>query len=151
MGTGVTRYVSERPAYRWLVALVLAGALLSGCGGTPGPTGDAASGPPDGPSWIVAARGSPTPSVAPTTGTAVATPVPTGFLPLVAAKAAGTPTPTCAPNSFRFSRIAGVDVTPGARTAVLSWYNVGGYNLVEFRLYAISQNLRPGAQRDVGF
>jgi hypothetical protein len=147
----VTRHVSARPAYRWLVALVLATTLLSGCGATSGPTGDAASSPPDGPSWIVASRGSPTPSVTPAVGTAVATPVPTGFLPLVAAKAAGTPTPTCAPNSFQFSRIAGVDVTPSARTAVLSWYNVGGYNLVEFRLYAISQDLLPGAQRDVGF
>src|SRR4029453_7822663 len=50
-----------------------------------------------------------------------------------------------------FARIAGRDVTPSATTAGLSWYNVGGENLVEFRLYAISQDLVVGAQRDVGY
>jgi hypothetical protein len=135
---------------RRLAALVLLPALLSGCGAKPAAT-PAASSPPDGPSWIVASRGSATPSPRPTGGTAAATPAATGFLPLAVAKAPGTPTPTCAPNSFRFSRIAGVDVTPSSRTAVLSWYNLGGHNLVEFRLYAISQDLLPGGQRDIGF
>ena len=63
----------------------------------------------------------------------------------------GTPTDTCSPNTFNFSRIDGLDVTPGATSAVLSWYNVGGDNLVEFRLYATSQDLKVGRQRDVTF
>ena len=158
MGTGVTRHVrpGARPhPSRWLAALVLACGLLSGCsaipGFGPGANGETKTGEPDGPSWIVASRGSATPSAGPTRGTAAATPAPTGFLPLAAVEATGTPTPTCAPNFFQFSHIAGIDVTPSARTAVLSWYNVGGDNLVEFRLYAISQDLLPGAQRDVGF
>ncbi len=63
----------------------------------------------------------------------------------------GTPADACSPNTFNFSRIDGLDVTPGATSAVLSWYNVGGNHLVEFRLYAISQDLTVGPQRDVGY
>jgi hypothetical protein len=141
---------------RWLAVLVLVPALLSGCSAIPGFAPDAiggaqSGGDTDAPSWIVSARGSATPSPVPAKGTAAATPSPAGFLPLVVTKATGVPAPRCAPNTFKFSRIGGVDVTPASRTAVLSWYNVGGDNLVEFRLYAISQDLLAGAQRDVGF
>ncbi|MEV6493117.1 hypothetical protein AB0M20_31525 [Actinoplanes sp. NPDC051633] len=137
----------------------LAAALLSGCsllpGSSPTPGGsgaDAATGG-DGPSWVVSERGKPTPSPTPTSG---GTPKPGasfGFLPLSAGGTgtAATPSPTCSPNTFNFSRIGGLDVTPGSTSAELSWYNVGGYNLVEFKLYAISQDLVVGAQRDVGY
>ncbi|GLY95900.1 hypothetical protein Acsp02_31550 [Actinoplanes sp. NBRC 103695] len=75
-----------------------------------------------------------------------------GFLPRTGTTAATrTPTPICSPNVFNFSRIAGLDVTPSATGATLSWYNIGGYNLVEFRLYAISQDLKVGGQRDIGY
>jgi len=169
MRTGVIRHVrparpgaSPRPAVRSrfpsqrLAALVLVPALLSGCSAIPGFAPDAIGGAesgtdPGGPSWLVATRGSATPSPKPSRGTAAPTPGAAGFLPLAAARATNTPTPTCSPNSFNFSRIAGAGVTPASRTAVVSWYNVGGYNLVEFRLYAISQDLVDGAQRDVGF
>jgi hypothetical protein len=128
--------------------------LLSGCGpvsgssSTPG-TGDAVTGA-DGESWIVAAQGSATPSPRPSYPAAVPTPSATGgFLPLSAARPTRTPASTCSPNTFKFSTIDALDVTPGPTSAVLSWYNVGGYNLVEFRLYAISQDLVVGRQRDV--
>lgn len=160
MGTGVTRHVrpGARFASRRLVALVLAPALLTGCSAIPGFGSDKSAGAKStsnagGPSWLVATRGSATPSPVPSNGRATASPAPTGFLPLAAAAAnpTGTPAPSCAPNTFNFSRIAGVDVTPSSGTAVLSWYNEGGSNLVEFRLYAISQDMVAGAQRDVGF
>lgn len=133
--------------------------LLSGCGVIPGfSSGNAGGSAPGasagaaGPSWIVATQGSATPSPRPSHPSASPTPTPSlGFLPL------GTPTPvpapssTCAKNFFNFARIDAMDVTPGPTSAVLSWHNIGGYNLVEFRLYAISQDLRVGEQRDVGF
>ena len=34
---------------------------------------------------------------------------------------------------------------------MVSWYNVGGYNLVQFRLTATSQDVVGGRQRDVGW
>jgi hypothetical protein len=42
-------------------------------------------------------------------------------------------------------------VTPGTTSATVTWYNVGGYNLTEFRVTAISQDLVVGKQRDVGW
>jgi hypothetical protein len=139
--------------------LALVPALLSGCAVLPGLSSDrigggsdSASTPPDGPSWIVATQGSPTPPPGPSYRAAVPTPTPAaGFLPLGIPVPTRTPTSTCSPNTFNFSRIDSLSVTPGATSAVLSWYNVGGYNLVEFRLYAISQDLTAGPQRDVGF
>jgi hypothetical protein len=139
--------------------LALVPALLSGCGvipgsssGSSGDSGAEAATGGDAASWIVSAQGSATPSPRPSGGTASPAPAPTGgLLPLGGPAPTGTPTDTCSPNTFNFSRIDGLDVTPGASSAVLSWYNVGGYNLVEFRLYAISQDLAVGAQRDVGF
>lgn len=153
--------VVPRPGRRSaaVLALLLAPALLSGCslltgasstaGSSSSSAGDAAAG---GDSWIVATRGSATPSPKVTYGAAPTPAATSGFLPLRAApRATGTPVPTCSPNTFNFSRIGGLDVTPGSTSAVLSWYNVGGDNLREFRLYAISQDLVTGAQRDVGF
>lgn len=138
--------------------LALVPALLSGCGvipgsssGSSGESGAEVATGGDAGSWIVSARGSATPLPRPSGGTASPAPAPTGFLPLGAPAPTGTPTDTCSANTFNFSRIDGLDVTPGATSAVLSWYNVGGDNLVEFRLYAISQDLKVGSQRDVGF
>jgi hypothetical protein len=76
-----------------------------------------------------------------------------GYLPLVAGgrAAAATPTPTCYANTFKFTKINGATVTPGPTSAVVSWYNVGGYNLVQFRMTAVSQDLKSGRQRDIGW
>jgi hypothetical protein len=135
---------------------LLVPALLSGCsllGSSSEAIGDRGAegaGSADGPSWIVATQGSATPSPRPSHPAAAATPsAASGFVPRTAATPARTPTPTCSPNSFSFSKIDGLAVTPGATSAMLSWYNVGGDNLIEFRLYAISQDLKTGKQRDV--
>lgn len=141
----------------WAV-LALAPVLLAGCSAIPGlsadrpdGTGTAADGvAADGPSWIVAEHGRVPPSPAPPAGTP-RTPDPTGFLPPPTATPTRTPVRTCSPNTFRFSRIDGMTVRPSTTSAELTWYNVGGGNLVEFRLYATSQDVLPGAQRDVGF
>jgi hypothetical protein len=134
--------------------------LLSGCTMIPGsPAGTIGgssrsdgTGSPGGPSWIVATQGSATPSPRPSYRAASPTPSATsGFLPMGVATPTATPSVTCSPNTFDFSKIGWLDVTPGPTSAVLSWYNVGGDNLVEFRLYATSQDLKVGRQRDVTF
>ncbi|MEV4638838.1 hypothetical protein AB0J80_15940 [Actinoplanes sp. NPDC049548] len=141
---------------RWL--LLFAPLLLAGCGGlggssptgTPSPVATTGNGNGSG-SWLVVAHGSPTPTPRPSSGIP---PYPistaTGFLP-VAPTTGPTPTPTCAPDTVHFSRIGALDVTPGTTSATATWYNVGGYNLVEYRLTAISQDLRTGKQRDIGW
>jgi hypothetical protein len=136
-----------------LVPAVLSGCSLLGSSSEAiGGSGADRAGSADGPSWIVATQGSATPSPRPSRPSAPPTPpAASGFLPGPAATPARTPAPTCSPNTFSFSKIDGLEVTPGATSAVLSWYNVGGYNLVEFRLYAISQDLKRGKQRDVTF
>jgi hypothetical protein len=151
--------VRRRSAYL-LPALAVAVLFLSGCGafssssssGSSSSAG-AAGANGGGQSWIVTAQGKATPSPTPTSGGTPSPSVSFGFLPLTGGAAAGyaTPTPTCSPNMFNFSRIAGLDVTPSSTSAKLSWYNVGGENLIEFRLYAISQDLVVGKQRDVGY
>ena len=137
--------------------LVLLPALLAGCsagsgstgsGATDGAAGDGTSG---GDSWVVTDIGRATPSAKPTTGASPA-PTPTGgFLPLPSVTPTRTPVSTCSPNTFKFNRMETLAARPGPPRAVLTWYNVGGGNLVEFRLYAISQNLKRGGQRDVGY
>ncbi|AGZ44588.1 hypothetical protein AFR_31640 [Actinoplanes friuliensis DSM 7358] len=143
---------------RWLLLLV-APLLLSGCAlfteGKHGAGADSASdstGATAGNDWIVVARGSATPSPKPSVG---ASPSPSatgsGFLPLPAAPRV-TPTATCARDTPHFNKINALTVvTPGTTSAKVSWYNVGGYNIVEYRVTAISQDLQQGKQRDIGF
>ncbi|MCA2214806.1 hypothetical protein [Jidongwangia harbinensis] len=141
----------------WAV-LALLPALLSGCSAVPGlstgagGTGTAAAeDPAGGEEWLVSDRGRPTPSAKPVTGTAPK-PTPTGgFLPLPSTSPTAKPVAKCSPNTFKFDQTGSLNVRPGPTSAVLSWYNVGGSNLVEFRLYAISQDLASGRQRDIGF
>ncbi|WP_199513667.1 hypothetical protein [Nucisporomicrobium flavum] len=139
---------------RWL--LLFAPLVLTGCGvlggdssgsGVAGAATDTNVGTP----WTVVTRGSATPSPTPSSGVPpYPLPTATGFLPL---KTTPRPAPsrTCAPDTVHFSRIQALDVVAGTTSATASWYNVGGYNLVEYRLTAISQDLRPGKQRDVGW
>jgi hypothetical protein len=131
--------------------------MVSGCGvlglgsSSGSSAGSASAAPSPGASWIVVAPGSATPSPRPSFPAASPTPS-NGFLPIVGVPAAtGTPIQTCSPNTFNFSKIGPADVTAGTTSAVVSWYNVGGYNLVQFRLTAISQDPKNGAQRDVGW
>ncbi|GGK84842.1 hypothetical protein [Mangrovihabitans endophyticus] len=149
------------------VMLLAAPLLLSGCNvvdtltGTPaaGPVssgsaaGDAAPTGNSGDNWLVYAEGSPTPSPRPSYPAVEPDPVETGFLPLETASPTPetTPTATCSPNMFAFDKIQTAYVDPGPTSAVVTWYNVGGANLIEFRLTAISQDLTGGRQRDVGW
>ena len=142
-----------RHRHRWL--LLFAPLVLTGCGvlggdssragGAGGTTADA------GTEWTVVARGSATPSPTPSSGVPPY-PLPTssGFLPLKPTTPPA-PTPTCAPDTVHFSRIQALDVVTATTSATASWYNVGGYNLVEYRLTATSHDLKLGLQRDVGW
>jgi hypothetical protein len=130
--------------------------LLSGCGvlglSAPGGSGGSPATSPTAPSWIVVDQGSASPSPTPSAGAGRPTPAATaGFLPLRPAAPAGTPSVSCSANTFNFSKIDAADVVPATTTAVVTWYNVGGFNLKQFRLTAISQDLVGGKQRDVGF
>jgi hypothetical protein len=143
---------------RKLAVLVLVPALLSGCGalglssttGSSGVSGSGGSG--TGANWIVVAQGSATPSGRPSYPAVTPSPSPaTGFLPLRPAPPVRTPGPTCSPNIFQFSKIDGAAAVASATSAVVTWYNVGGTNLVQFRITATSQDLVGGNQRDIGF
>jgi hypothetical protein len=143
---------------RWYAGLLLLPFVLSGCGvvntliGGGPVTGAAPSAAPSASPWIAVTRGSvpasPSPSYRSPSPSAAA-----GFLPLPAGPATPMPTPavTCPPVTYDFARINVLGVTPGTTTAMVSFYNLGGYNLVQFRLTAISQQLASGKQRDIGW
>lgn len=141
---------------RWLLLLV-APVLVSGCSLFTAPNAVKSGGTEPGTKvtggneWLIVAPGSATPSPRPSSGAAPAPTATTGgFLPLVAV-VRPTPSATCAGDTPRFSKINALTVVPGTTSAVVSWYNVGGYNLVEFRITATSQDLLYGEQRDVGW
>jgi hypothetical protein len=141
----------------WAVLLLLP-FLLSGCGvldtltgGGSASTGSATPAPSGSP-WIVVAPGSATPSPtpsypvsSPSAGATVSPVRPPGPTPRP------TSSPTCATTTYDFWHIRSLAVTPGTTSAKVSWHNVGGYNLVQFRVTAISQHLVLGKQRDVGW
>jgi len=129
--------------------------VLSGCGVLDSLTGSgstsaSASPAPSASPWIVVAQGSAPPAPSPSYS-ATSPSVPTGFLPLASAYPTVTPSATCPPGTYDFARINPLAVTPGTTTAKVSFYNIGGYNLVQFRLTAISQRLQVGLQHDVGW
>ncbi|GAB1693167.1 hypothetical protein KRM28CT15_49700 [Krasilnikovia sp. M28-CT-15] len=136
--------------------LPLALALLAGCGSassllTPTAGVPSTTPPSGGPPWIRVAQGRPTPAPGPSYTAPTPSPAPTGFLPLPSAT---TPVPTngpsCEAKTYNFSRIDALEVTTGTTDAVATWYNIGGYNLVGFRLTAISHDLVVGHQHDYG-
>jgi hypothetical protein len=141
---------------RWLLLLAVP-LLLSGCSmfTAPNPTksgGTDTNSPVTGDAqWLVVAEGSATPTPRPSRG---ASPAPTattsGFLPRPPA-VRPTPSPTCARDTPHFNKINALNVVPDTTSATVSWYNVGGYNIVEFRITAISQDLKIGEQRNVGW
>jgi hypothetical protein len=135
-----------------LVPLLLSGCSALGLDSAPSPGGGSSAAASPGPSWIVVAQGSATPSPGPSYPAATATPSAATGLPGGGAPTpTGTPTATCSPNTFNFSKISVAGVTAGTTSAAVSWYNVGGYHLVQFRLTAISQDLKGGPQRDIGW
>lgn len=144
---------------RWL-ALLAPLVFLTGCGllGSGSATSSSAGGSSasdatnPGQPFQIYAQGSPT--ATPTTSSGVPPypfPTATGFLPITGGTTRATPTATCGPDMVHFSSIKGLTVVPGTTSAVVTWYNVGGYNLKQYRVTAISQDLKRGEQRDVGF
>ncbi|MET8152334.1 hypothetical protein ACIBSW_30450 [Actinoplanes sp. NPDC049668] len=140
------------PPGRWLVLLALP-LLLSGCamftaskGGT---GGESDAGVTAGDQWLIVAQGSPTPTPKPSSGVRPEPTRSSGFLPLPPATPRPTPTATCVRDTPHFNKINALQVAPGTTSAKVRWYNVGGYNLVEYRVTAISQDLRIGRQREV--
>ncbi|GGQ54552.1 hypothetical protein [Couchioplanes azureus] len=141
---------------RWL--LLLAPLLLAGCGGLGGssaiPTPTTSTQAPDSSGdWLVVSRGKATPSPKPTSGVPPY-PFPTaGTVGTVAATTPARPTPgaTCAATDVHFTHIGPLEVVPGTTTATVRWPDINGYNLVEYRLTAISQDVMLGPQRDIGW
>jgi hypothetical protein len=154
---------SRDPAYqgasparrrRWLL-LLLPPLLMSGCSvlgakGRDAGAGDGA-GTASGGQWLVFSEGKATPSPTPSRG-AAPSPAATG-LPRSSASSSArpSPTPSCSRDTPHFDKINALQVVPGTTSATVTWYNVGGYNLTEFRVTAISQDLVVGKQRDVGW
>ena len=133
---------------RWLAMVIFAPLLLGGCATSA--TADPAPSPSGSP-WVVTIAGSATPSPAPSLGTATASAFPTGYLPLPSSTGSPAPTgsPTCPPDTSH--GIGGATVVPAGTSAAVTFYNPGGLYLVEYRVTAISQDLAPGEQRDVGW
>jgi hypothetical protein len=129
--------------------LLLAPLLLAGCAS--GSTTPTAVPTTAGAPWVLVAAGSATPSPTPSTGTATPSTFPTGFLPIAATSPTPTPSlsPSCVAKQHGTINYAGA--VPATTSAVVNWYNPGGLDLVEYRITAISQNLKNGQQRDVGW
>jgi hypothetical protein len=156
---GTTRGTDRLRPRRWLL-LLAAPLLLSGCSMFTAPSAVKSGGSEfnapitgsGGDDWLVVAQGSATPSPRPSTG---GSPSPTattatGFLPL-APVTRPSRSATCNRDTPHFNKINALTAVPGTTTGTVRWYNVGGYNLVEYRVTAISQDLQYGSQRDVGF
>ena len=136
-------------------AVLLLPFVLSGCGSLGTLTGSGGASPSASPApsaspWIVVAAGSSAPAPSPSYPTATPTTF-GGFLPLASVQPTPAPSATCPPGTYDFSRINALAVTPGTTTATVSFYNIGGYNLLEFRLTAVSQHLLGGRQHNVGW
>jgi hypothetical protein len=123
---------------------LLAAGCSSGGSTTTEPTTNA------GPDWIDVNEGERTPSPATRYGTAAPTPELT--LPTLAGTSP-TPTasPTCTPPPRGAGVINGLDVSPGRTSAVVTFYNPGGDGIVDYKLTAATQDLKTGAQDEVGW
>jgi hypothetical protein len=136
---------------RWLMlggfAAVL---LLSGCKSSTAATTPVPSA--SGPAWVITTQGSATPTPTPSVWTRTVTPLPSGFLPLpsITGTVTSTPSGSCTPDNGR-GTIAGLTVVPGSTSAAVTFFNPGGSTLQQFRVTAISEDLVPGPQRDVGW
>ncbi|GIF03606.1 fibronectin type III domain-containing protein [Actinoplanes siamensis] len=127
-----------------VVLPVLAGSLLlAACAST----GTAPAQPtPTGTNWLLMATGSVAPSpqasFSPRATFAAATLSPAPSV---------SPTPrasgsACGTTGFKGGQINGADVTAGSTSAVVTWFNPGGANLVGYHILAVSQKLVNGAQ-----
>ncbi|MEU8238659.1 fibronectin type III domain-containing protein [Actinoplanes missouriensis] len=131
-----------------LLSAVALPLLVAGCS-----SASPASTPADnsGADWMVVNAGKATPSPQTTYGTA--SPTPGVTLPTLAASATPTASasPSCTPAPRGAGVINGLAVTPGRTSAVVTWYHPGGSNIVDYRVTAASQDLKVGAQDEVGW
>jgi hypothetical protein len=152
--TGVQRRIGA--------ALVLASALVAGVAGCsmwPGTTGGAGtgtttataarSGPPVAlPENQVYLRGDAV-SPAVTTGAPVRGPI-ASMLPYVTRTPRSTATPSPRPTEctgvVQPGVVNGADVAPGTTSAVVSWWNIGDPDIVEYQLATVPQDLYRGRQ-----
>jgi hypothetical protein len=124
--------------------LLIAGCSSDGSTTTTEPTTNA------GPDWLDVNEGQVTPSPVRRYGTAAPTPELT--LPTLANPAPAPATsPTCTPPPRGAGGINGLDVSPGRTSAVVTFFNPGGDGIVDYKLTAATQDLKTGAQDEVGW
>ncbi|MEU4419714.1 fibronectin type III domain-containing protein [Actinoplanes sp. NPDC024001] len=122
--------------------------LLAGCASEATPIERDAVG---GAEWLLVEEGKATPSPTVKFGTASPTPSLTlPPLPSASGSPAAKPGASCTPVQSA-GGINGLDVEPASTEAVVTWYHPGGSNIVDYRVTAISQDLRVGAQSEVGW
>lgn len=135
-----------------LLLLPLSPLLLGGCGSA-GASPQAAPSTAASP-WMLSYPGAVPPSPTPSISYSSPPPFPSGFLAIRTVNPAPRPVPSgngCADIKFQPGRINSAGVLPGTTSATVSWYNPGGADLVEYRITAISQSLKAGGQRDIGW
>ncbi|GAA4590021.1 hypothetical protein BJY16_009095 [Actinoplanes octamycinicus] len=129
-----------------VVLPMLAGPLLLAACASSG-TAQAQPSPSGTSPWLWMTAGSvtpsPTTSFGPRARPAAATLSPTVKPPATPAPSRSAP---CGTTGFKGGAINGMDVTPGATSAVVSWFNPGGADLVEYRIIAVSHDLQAGSQ-----
>lgn len=138
---------------RWLGTLLLAPLLLGGCGSVTGSAGGSASAEPETTAepWVLVDKGKAVASAAPKGYVATPTTFPTGFLPLTSRSPMPAPTPTGGRTPTGGQKMNFAAAVPASTSAVVTFYNRGGTDLVEYRVTAIAQDLQIGDQRDVGW
>ncbi|MEV6301566.1 fibronectin type III domain-containing protein [Actinoplanes sp. NPDC051861] len=136
--------------YRKAAVIVLP-LLLTGCAAGKAATSSEGDTARAGSDWILVDQGRATKAPAVKYGTASPTPELTlPPLPSASTSPAVKPSASCTPLQSA-SGIEGLDVVPSSTSAVVTWYNPGGNDLVDYRVTAISQDLKVGEQTEVGW
>ncbi|WP_430780068.1 fibronectin type III domain-containing protein [Actinoplanes sp. G11-F43] len=138
-----------------VLTLVVAPLLLAGCSSSSSSSseggGEAQSTGRPGRNWILFDQG--TVSGAPSASYGKASPTPSITLPTLPPASGSpkpTPSPTCTPQQH-IKTIDGLGVRPSSTSAVVTWYNPGGSDLVDYRITAASQVLVKGMQPELGW
>ncbi|BBH63732.1 hypothetical protein ACTI_04170 [Actinoplanes sp. OR16] len=131
-----------------LLSAVALPLLVAGCSSAATDTPPADN---SGAEWLNVDAGQATPSAVTRYGTA--SPTPELTLPTLPPTTSPTATasPTCTPAPRGAGVINGLDVVPGRTSAVVTFYNPGGADIVDYKLTAANQDLRVGEQEDVGW
>ncbi|WP_285473969.1 fibronectin type III domain-containing protein [Actinoplanes sp. NBRC 101535] len=141
----------RRAAVAVLAAAAVPVMLVAACdSGTSQP--ETSPTPRPGGNWIRLQQGRVVASPSTKAGALVADPsllLPT--LPSSRASSGSSTSVTCPPVPAVGNGINGLTVVPSRTSAVVTWYNQGGSDIVEYRLTAISQDLVAGEQAEVGW